>query len=103
MTSVVTAVTADGAAYGVPCVRPGRSEAVWTHGERYVSPAQHPHCRRDVCARVRTDGVTDVNDPGGYTGEVSSFTWRAACPSYARWPAASQSNSRDPYATRPCL
>lgn len=103
MTSDVTAVTADGATSGAPCVRPGRSQAVCAHGERRGSPARHPHRRRGVCARVPTYGLTDVIDPGGNTGEVSFLTRRTSVRHACAVPPVSQANTRDPYATRPCL
>ena len=84
MTSDITTVTADGATSGAPCVRPDRSQTVCTHGERYGSPARHPHRRRDVRAHVHTYGLTDVIDPGGNTGEMSSLTRRTPARTYAQ-------------------
>ena len=103
MTSNATTVTTDGATSGAPQVRPGERRAVRTHVERYGSPAKQPHRRRDVCTRVRTYGLTDVIAPDGNTGEVSPLTRRKSARHACAGPAVSRSNTRDPYATWPCL
>ena len=95
MTSDVTAVTADGATSGAPCVRPGRSQAVCARGERYGSPARAPHRRRDVCARVRTYGLTDVIDPGGNTVNYRISPGSKPAAHAGAAPAVSSSNTRD--------